>query len=57
MNVRTLPFLEKKIDATKELVSAGVSCGKLFCRPFDIINSAANEIKSLHAQEKHKQIL
>ena len=40
-------FGEKKIDVTKEF-SAGVSCG-IFCRPFDIINSAANEIKSLGA--------
>ena len=38
-----------KIDDSKELVSAGVSCGKNFCRPFDIIHSAAKEIKSLRA--------
>ena len=37
MNLRTLPFLEK-IDVTKVVVSAGVSCGKIFCRPFHIIN-------------------
>ena len=39
----------RTIDVTKDLMSVGVSCGKLFCHSFDIINPAANEMKSLRA--------
>ena len=47
-NKNTLPFLENKY-LTKELVSAGVSCGKLFCHSLDIVDSVAKEIKPLRA--------
>ena len=51
-----LPFLEK-MYVTKELVSAAVSCGQLFCHSFEIINAAANEIKSLRARKKQANVV
>ena len=36
----TLPLMR---DTTNAVMSAGVSCGKIVCHSFDIMNSAAKE--------------